>query len=122
MRTLSYILTGQPRNRTDCIDYSLKNKPKKILIELMANENVSEVFIAKNLYVTYIWVFDEFVVTYEETYGRCFQHEPYQRQCASIDNTNRRLEKALDNLGQRTGMSIDGGDARFEYTLAYKTP
>jgi len=120
MRSLSYILTGRPRNRTDCIDYGKHNKPKKIAIEIMVNENVSDEFVAKNLFATYIWVFDSFVVTYEETYGRCFQHEPYERQCLSIDNANRRLEKALENLRERTGMSIEGDDARFDHSCAYK--
>ena len=120
MRSLSYILTGRPGNRTDCIDYSQKVKPRKISIELMSNENVSDEFVAKNLFATYIWVFDRLVVTYEEPYGRCFQHEPYDRQCLSIDNANRRLAKALENLHQRTEMSIEGSDARFDYSLAYK--
>jgi hypothetical protein len=114
------MLTGRPSNRTDCIDYSQRIKPRKISIELMANENVSDEFVAKNLFATYIWVFDGLVVTYEEAYGRVFQHEPYERQCLSIDNANRRLAKALENLRQRAGMAIEGEEVRFEYDLAYK--
>ena len=119
MRTITYILTGRPRNRTDCIDYAQTHRAKKISAELMASETVSEAFVARNLYATYIWVFAEFVVTYEEVYGRCFQHEPAARQRVSIDNANRRLERALENLRQRTGMAIEGDDARFGYELAY---
>jgi hypothetical protein len=84
----------------------------------MTNENVSNEFIARNLYATYIWTFESLVVTYEEPYGRCFQHETYERQCVSIDNANRRLAKALENLRERAGMPIEGQDARFDYTLA----
>jgi len=122
MRSVSYILTGVPRNRTDCIDYAQTHKPRSIRIELMTNENVSDEFIARNLYATYIWTFEERAVTYEEAYGRCFQHEPYERQCVSIDNTNRRLARALENLCERAGMPIEGDKARFSYDLAYGKP
>ena len=96
------------------------NAPSKISIKLMTNENASDEFVMKNLYATYIWVFDEFVVTYEEAYGRCLSCEPYKRQCVSIDNANRRLSRALENLHERTGLSIEGEDMRFEYSLAYE--
>ena len=122
MRSLSYILTGRPRNRTDCIDYMQHKSPSKISIELMTNENVSSEFVMKNLYVTYVWVFDEFVVAYEEAYGRCVSYEPYERQCTSIDNANRRLSRALENLHERTGLSIEGEDMRFNHDLAYEKP
>ncbi len=120
MRSLSYILTGRPGNRTDCIDHARTHPPRKISIELMTQEILSEAFIAKTLFVTYVWVFESLVVTYEETYGRCFQHETHERQCVSIDNANRRLTKALENLQERTGMSIEGQDARFDRDLAYQ--
>ena len=120
MRSLNYILTGMPTNRTDCIDYAQKNMPRKISMELMSNENVSDEFVARNLFATYIWVFENRAVTYEEVCGRVFQHEPYDRQCRSIDNTNRRLERALENLRERMGMEIEGSEARFDYSLAYK--
>ena len=119
MRSLSYILTGRPRNRTDCIDYAQTHAPKKISIEPMTQEDVTEAFIAKTLFVTYIWVFEDMVVTYEETYGRCFQHETPARQRTSIDNANRRLDRALENLRERTGRSIEGQEARFDHGLAY---
>ena len=122
MRSLSYVLTGRPHNRTDCIDYARQHKPRSIRVELMTNENVSAEFIARNLFATYIWVFEELAVTYEEAYGRCFQHESYERQCVSIDNANRRLAKALENLRERSGMTIEGADARFDYGVAYKKP
>ncbi|MCK4275838.1 MAG: hypothetical protein KAX78_04950 [Phycisphaerae bacterium] len=121
MRSLTYILTGRPKTRTDCIDYMQTHTPKKISIELMSQEVLSEAFISKTLFATYVWVFKEEVVTYQEIYGRCFQHETYERQCVSIDNSNRRLVKALENLRERTGLSIESQDARFEYSIAYKT-
>ena len=120
MRSLSYVLTGRPHNRTDCIDYAQNHKPRSIRIELMTNENVSNEFVAKNLFVTYIWTFEEMVVTYEEAYGRCFQHEPYDRQCVSIDNANRRLARALENLRDRTGVPIEGDQTPFDHSLAYR--
>lgn len=120
MRTVTYILTGRPRNRTDCIDYARKHGLRKISIELMTHEQVSEVFVTKTLFAAYVWVFEDSVVTYEETYGRCFQHEPYEQQCVSIDNANRRLGRAIENLHERTGRSIEGEDQRFSYEVAYR--
>lgn len=120
MRSLSYILTGRPNNRTDCIDHAQAHTLRKVSIELMTHEELSEAFIARTLFAAYIWVFEGLVVTYEETYGRCFQHEPHARQCLSIDNANRRLTRALENLRERTGRSIEGEEARFDYSLAYK--
>jgi len=119
MRSISYILTGRPTNRTDCIDHSQTHTLRKISIELMTHEEASEAFIAKTIFASYVWVFEDLVVTYEETYGRCFQHEPYERQCISIDNANRRLAMALENLRQRTGKAIEGQDARFDPDVAY---
>ena len=75
MRSISYILTGRPVNRTDCIDYAHRHGPRKISIELMNQETVSEAFISRSLFATYIWVFPEFVVSYEEVYGRVFHGE-----------------------------------------------
>jgi hypothetical protein len=122
MRSMSYVLTGRPRNRPDCIDYAQAHKPRSIRIELMTNENVADEFVARNLFATYIWTFEDRVVTYEEAYGRCFQHEPYERQCVSIDNANRRLARALENLSERAGIPIEGAGARFSYDLAYGKP
>lgn len=120
MRTLSYILTGRPRNRSDCIDYLQEHRPRKISVELMTNETVSEEFISRNLYATYVWVFEELAVIYEEFYGRCFYHEPYERQCVSIDNANCRLARALDELRQRSRAFVEGSKARFTHDLAYR--
>lgn len=119
MRSISYILTGRPVNRTDCIDYAKAHEPRKISIELMNQETVSEAFICRSLFATYIWVFPELVCSYEETFGRVFQHEPPARQRESIDNANRRLRRALENLRERTGRDTEGADARFGPELAY---
>ena len=114
MRSISYILTGQPRNRTDCIDCSQRRPAKEICLKLMTNETASDEFIAKNLYATYVWVFEDRVVTYEEPYGRIIQHEPHERQCLSIDNANRRLAKALENLREQQSRPPSAAEALHE--------
>ena len=119
MRSLSYVLTGRPRNRTDCIDYAQTHELKKVSVELLSHEDVNEAFVGNVLFAAYVWVFANTVVTYEETYGRCFQHEPLDRQHVGIDNANRRLAKALENLRERIGRPVEGQDARFDYSLAY---
>jgi len=120
VRSLSYILTGRPRNRADCIDYARAHPPRKIMIELMVQEDLSEAFIAKTLFATYVWVFEEMAVTYQEAYGRCFQHEAVDRQRVSVDNANRRLEVAVRELRERVEQPIEGAEARFDYGAVYQ--
>jgi hypothetical protein len=120
MRTVKYVLTGNPQNRPDCIDYSKHHELRRISVELHTHEDLNESLISRVFYATYVWVFDDRVVTYQETYGRCFQHESVSRQRESIDNANIRLERSLSSLKDRVGIdAIEGEDQRFDRNLVY---
>lgn len=120
MRSLSYILTGRPHNRSDCIDHARAHaKLRRVSVELHTHEDVTDEFVARTLFATYVWVFEDTVVTYEETYGRVFQHEQAERQRLSVDNANRRLSEALESLRRRAGCAVEGGESRFDHGAGY---
>ena len=120
MRTISYIFRGTPKNRSDCIDYSLKGVlPCKIDIVLHNAEDIIEQKIIRRLYATFIWIFEDKVASYEEELGGVIQEEDAARQATSVNNANMRLSRIIqiikDRLTPVGTLEISGLDLQFEY-------
>jgi len=115
-RSISYILGGEPKNRQDCVDYSSKQQVERIIAQLKVNEIIGEQFVCKQLYVSYVWMFNDIVVVYDEIYGAIYAHETQKRQKLSIDNANRRLDKILDSIRDRV-CEIELNSKMFDHLL-----
>lgn len=79
MRSIRYVLKGDPHNLDDCLDLSHREKPEEVSLELITNEMITEMHILKQLIGRYSWKFTNRNVQCEEVYGGCFAHETEQR-------------------------------------------
>jgi len=120
MRSITYILTGKPGNLADSLDYASKHELQRIILTLHHREEVTEQYVVRWLYASYTWIFADRAVSYEVTYGGCFQHESKERQRLSVDNANMRIEKDLDLIrGRVRAKEFEGQQHRFDYGLTY---
>ena len=119
MRSIRYVLGGDPHNLDDCLDISHREKPEEVSVELITNEIVAEMYILKQLIGRYNWKFTNRNVQYEEVYGGCFAHETDQRQRLSIGNANSRLEDSIRKI-ENMGIEVIGSDKSFEHSLIYQ--
>jgi len=119
-RSISYIATGRPKNRQDCIDYAFGRNVEVSVVLHCADRAQSDSFIYIELYATYIWVFNDTAIAYDESYGVCYLHEDNQRQKTSVDNANRRLEQAIESINNRVSTVVKNKDGKFEYSAILK--
>lgn len=119
MRSIRYVLGGDPHNLDDCLDLLHREKPEEVSVELITNEIIAEGYILKQLIGKYSWKFTNRNVQYEEVYGGCFAHETDQRQRLSIDNANSRFNNSIRKI-ENMGIEVIGSDKSFEYSLIYQ--
>jgi len=119
MRSIRYVLGGDPHNLDDCLDLLHREKPEEVSVELITNEMIAEMYILKQLIGRYSWKFTNRNVQYEEVYGGCFAHETEQRQGLSIDNANSRFNNSIRKI-ENMGIEVIGSDKSFKYSLIYQ--
>lgn len=119
MRSISYVLRGNPRNVDDCLDLSLKENPVEVSLDLTVNKTVTEMYILKQFIGRFIWKFPNRNVRYDEIFGGCFAHETEKRQRKSIDNANFRLKNYLNRI-ENLDIDIIGKEKKFDHSLIYK--
>lgn len=119
MRSISYVLRGNPKNLDDCLDLSLREKPVEVSLDLLTNETITEMYTLKQFIGRFIWGFPNRNVQYDEIFGGCFARETEKRQRKSIDNANRRLKNYLNRI-KILGIDIIGQENKFDYSLIYK--
>ncbi len=117
MRSINYVIRGKPSNTSDCLDYSLKHKPRRVILDLFAPEEVNEEYALHALKGSFVWFFDDRTVSYEVTFGLCFEHEPASRQQLSVERANMRLEQELARITtDPKGLAVENSHLRFEYS------
>ena len=108
MRTITYLLTKIPKNRSDCIDYhetisnveSIRILGKRQLVDV-------EVLCIEYLIGIFVWVFnDGTVVSYEERFGGILLRESKARQQKSVNNANRRLADSIKRIESKLGLKV----------------
>ncbi|MBU1204847.1 MAG: hypothetical protein KKA61_00250 [Nanoarchaeota archaeon] len=119
MRSIKYVFKGKPQNLDDCLDFSRKETPQEVLLELITNEYVSDMYILNQFIGNCSWKFNNLTVNYKEIYGGCFYHEKEERQKLSVDNANKRLEDYLSRL-EKLGIKVIGKEKRFDYSAVYR--
>lgn len=98
MRTIKYILGGEPKSFEDCVDYARNHEVNEVTLALKERTDHSEEVIVHRLIGVFIWDFDDRVVTYEENFGGVVEPEDEEREKLSRQNANRRLETRLDEF------------------------
>jgi len=119
MRSIKYVFGGKPQNLDDCLDFSHKETPQKVSLNLTANEHISEMYILNQFIGNYNWKFKNLTVEYKEIYGGCFYHEKEERQKLRVDDANKRLEDYLSRL-KKLGIKVIGKEKRFDYSAIYR--
>ncbi len=120
MRSMKYILGGDPSKTDDCVDYAYRHKASRIILSLLSVEEVVEMRIVRWLTGSFVWFFDDLTVTYEVVFGGVFRHEDGRRQGLSIENANARLCLELASIRQRLPQAaIEGADRRFDESALY---
>lgn len=114
MRSISYILTGEPGSFPDCIDYRSANELIRVTIELKSDETANQQVLIRLLLAYFTWDFGNRVVTYHEQMGGIVLHEPAERQLLSVQNANRRLERRLADF-QHYDIDVQNKEERFVY-------
>ncbi len=112
MRSIKYILGGEPKCFADCVDYARNHEVNHVTLALKERTDHSEEVIVHRLIGVFIWDFDDRVVTYEEEFGGAVEPEEDHRNELSRDNANRRLENRLEEF-EHHDIPVKNADLRF---------
>lgn len=118
MRSVRYLLRGKPHNLDDCIDFSKKEKPSKVSLDLVTDEYISEMYILKHFLGLYEWKFSNMIVKFDKVYGGYFFHETEEKQKSRIDNSNYRLKEDIKKV-ERLNITIENKEKEFNCSMAY---
>ena len=110
MRTISYIISGNPKNRSDCIDYASKHKIVEIKVSMKLRTSAIDQYCYDELYAVYVWEFSDTTVAYEEAHGIVYSHEPEPRRQKSVELANERLKNTLKRIKDRTKINKISGE------------
>ena len=122
MRSLRYIIGGNPHNLDDCIDMVQKTGvvPNSVVLDLEFFEYPhDELIMIKQMISVYVWKFTDKIIKYEKICGACIFTEKEKRQKRSVDNANIRLENSLSKIDS-LGIDVTGKEKRFCYSTIYK--
>ncbi len=119
MRSLGYILFGTPSNLDDCLDYSLKEKPEGVSLELEYYKKLRGPALHEYFLGEYSWTFPSRSVSYSETYGtlQISWYHVLAVPCdidEQLDSINSKLAAVLKKI-EETGVIVEGSDARFHF-------
>ena len=112
MKSIRYILGGKPHTMADCLDRALKDPPSKVTLELMTDENITEMYIRRQFIGVYCWHFRSGVVRCHGVYGNMFLPCSQENRQAALTTANRRLRCHLETLRARS-MRVLGAEASF---------
>ena len=113
MRSISYILGGEPSCFADCVDYLSGNELIEVTIELKSDDTTNQEILIRRFLGYFTWNFRNKVVTYHEQFGGIVLHEPVERQRTSIANANRRLERRLRDF-EHFNIELQNCGSRFQ--------
>jgi hypothetical protein len=118
MRSLKYILTGNPQNLDDCLHLALRESPLKVYIRLTTEEVINPKKALKMLIAKVLWRFPSRSVEYEKTFGGCLAHESEDEQKEIIDNARKKFNKYLARIEKIVPeIEVRG---QFDYSMIYK--
>ncbi|MFH1761286.1 MAG: hypothetical protein ABIA63_09325 [bacterium] len=115
MRSIRYLITGNPHNLDDCLDLSCREKPLEISMALEADETINSEVMVKHLIGIFRWKFPSLVIEYKKIYAGCFAQDSKEVQKSRIENANRILEECLEKI-KKTGVEVKGMEKRFDYS------
>jgi len=111
MRSLWYLLTGNPRNVDDCLDLAGDKAVATVSMELRVYEFLRDIFFITQYAVKLTWQFEPGEVTHEQILVGDIDCTGELRK-PSIEKANRCLEQLLERI-ERAGIRVQGGARRF---------
>jgi len=112
MKSIRYILGGEPRTMADCLDRALTDTPREVALELTTDESITEMFIRRQFLGVYSWRFRSGAVHCEEVYGALFLPCSPEDHVTALSAANRRLRRHLNTLRARN-ITVLGTEASF---------
>ena len=99
MRSLTYILTHEPKNLDDCLDLSSNisdciSATYRLVVEDMSTTEYQYY----SLSGIFVWKFPKNTYAYKQSFGRIFINEDRDRRNLSLENANKRLVAAIDRM------------------------
>lgn len=119
MRSMLYIIFGNPCNVDDCLDLSNTLITKSVNLWLDTEEIICEMYIAKRLKGIFIWEFNINKVRIEQDFGCIFFHESEIKQKEWINRSNKRLQRTINKI-ESHHITIIGKEQKFDYSLLFK--
>ena len=108
MRSITYILTKKPKNRSDCFDYNeAVSNVRSVQVMLSRTMSDSTDILIEVLSGKFSWIFnDETTAIYDETFGGIIFQENDIRRSKSLLNANRRLEIRIKDMESRLQIKL----------------
>ncbi len=114
--SLRYLLTRNPKNVDDCIDYARDAVVSEATLSLDTEETSNEVVIVRHLIAQFDFIFSDRVVSFRSVLGGCLAHESKKKQSSNIDKANGKLIGYQEKF-QKLGVEIKGLEKRFDYSM-----
>ena len=112
MRSIRYLITGKPVKIDDCLDLCRRQVPREVVLDLTADDFVTEQAVLTELVARYLWRFPSREAACEEVCGRFSTFDDGWTKRRRIAQANKHLRRRLDRLGT-LGIAVCSEAKRF---------
>ena len=112
MKSIRYILTGQPHTITDCLDLAQKQPSSSVTVNLAARQYPIEQSVLVELVASYIWHFQDFTATCADIYGGFFLPNALGLKGKRIARADNKLQQTMEQI-EAQRINIIGRERRF---------
>lgn len=98
MRSLSYLLTGRPKNLDDCLDFSARELPLLVRVGIETRELLAEAVLMTHVVARFTWHFPNQLVSCEKLLGSFADTDPEPVRSRFVRRIHPRLTAILESL------------------------
>ena len=112
MKSLRYILGGDPHTFDDCLDLARNHRPISVTLDLVTDEFAIDMCVICQFIGMYKWLFENRTVCCSEVYGAAHLPAGRRDEESAIAAANARLQRRLEKVAHM-GVRVLGIDKRF---------
>ena len=101
MKTVHYLISGNPRSIEDCLDICRKTKPNRVTIEVECENDFLDFDLFRRLLLRSTWYLSHRCVSCITTLGGYLLSESGQRKQIAINRANERLRVQIARIRAR---------------------
>lgn len=116
MKSIRYLLGGQPHKLDDCFDLARKLTPHRVALDLCARPWATDLELFLDLIARYQWRFPGAACECEELCAEVRLRSDRRRQQRAVAQANQRLERCLRRMEQ-IGIPLNGRENRFSESV-----